>query len=90
MSIPRIEIIWQTTKVTPDDWNPCFADSTILVTVYQYPLNNLHKFVIAGADDTMMSLYTSDIDKVQTTIKWLNNLAIVSKQDLLDYGFQYE
>ena len=74
----RIEILWQTMKVTSDDWSPSFDDSMVMVTIYTYPLENLHKFVVAGADDTVMSLYTQDSDKVTSTYKWLNQISVVT------------
>lgn len=87
---PRTEILWQTMKVTSDDWSPSFDGSMVMITIYQYPLKNLHKFVVAGADDTVMAMYTNDSNKVHTTYKWLNQIAVITKRDLLDYGFQYD
>lgn len=87
---PRTEILWQTMKVTSDDWHPCFDGSMVRVTIHKYPLENLHKFVVAGADDTVMSLYTQNSDKVTSTYKWLNQISVVTMRDLLDYGFEYE
>lgn len=88
--IPHLAALWQTEKPAAEDWNPSTERGTVYVSEYSYKVHELHKFVVAGSDDTMMSLYVNGHDKAQRVYLWLNGLSVIFKQDLLDNGFEYE
>lgn len=87
---PRIEIVFETNKPTPDDWSPTFPDGTVEIRQYSYPENELYKTIVRGADDTVMGLYCNGKSEADNIVRWINGLAFISKCDLLNFGFEYE